>query len=176
MLTQRHLLAGFTLVEAMVTLAILGILAAVALPAFSNMRETTRLKGLAQAVMTDMLLAQTESHKRQITITLSLRGNNGAWCYGLNENTGCDCQTPGACMLNGQERTVTSSEHTGLTILSGVTGNQFNFRPQRRTVTAGHIKIQANGQEIRVVASGYGRIRECSPAGASNVPSLPACS
>lgn len=166
---------GLTLVEALVSLAILGIIASVALPTMQHMRDTTRLKGLAQQVMTDLRYAQNESRKRKTTVTFNVRSGDGTWCYGLNEHTACDCNTPNDCTLDGEEKVVSSTSHPGLDVLPGVTNSRFNFRPQRLTVTAGHVKVQGAGREIRIVVSGYGRIRECTPSGSSRVSPLPVC-
>lgn len=173
----KHSSLGFTLVEAMVTLAVLGILASIALPAFSSMRETLRLKGSTEAVQSDLRLAKSESIKRSGNVSVTFRASGTTWCYGFSQDTACDCNTNASCILDGVEYRWNNTVFPGITLASNVSGNRFSFQYPRGTVTAGNVQLTApNGKSLRVVVSGLGRIRMCSPRGAGKVAGYPDCS
>ncbi len=172
---DRFRLAGITLLEVLITLAVVGIAISIAIPAFSSMRETIRLKGAVNLVSSDLRLAQSEAQKRRRTVTFNVQGDGDTWCYGLNLDTSCDCSTSGSCTLDGIEKVVRQVDRPGVSVSPAVSNGHFSFRPQRQTVTAGHVKILSNESEVRVVLSGYGRIRECSPGGDSFVSAFPRC-
>lgn len=62
-------LRGFTLVELMVTVAVLGILAVVAVPAMTGMINNSRLRGQAEEVTAALQLARSEAVRRNQRIT-----------------------------------------------------------------------------------------------------------
>lgn len=84
--------AGFTLLEAMIVVAILGILSAIAIPSFQDTIERSRLKQAVEGLKSDMQFARTEAIKRSQNVHVSRStGNAGNWCYGLNFGANCTC-------------------------------------------------------------------------------------
>lgn len=66
-----RLSAGFTLVELVVTIAVVGILAAIATPSFSAMIANSKAKGIATDLYFDLAKTRSEAVKRNMDVTLS---------------------------------------------------------------------------------------------------------
>ncbi|WP_310154748.1 GspH/FimT family pseudopilin [Luteimonas sp. 3794] len=62
--------AGFTMVELMVTVAIIGILAVVAVPAMTGLINNSRLSGLSGEVVSAVQFARSEAVRRNARVTL----------------------------------------------------------------------------------------------------------
>ena len=60
---------GFTLVELMITVAVIGILAVVAVPAMTDMINNSRLRGQSEEVTAALQLARSEAVRRNQRIT-----------------------------------------------------------------------------------------------------------
>src|SRR5437870_3761801 len=76
---DRRLIRGFTIVELMVTLAVLSILLAIAIPAFNDAILGNRLTSYANDLVGGSLQARSEAVKRNTTATLCV-SSNGASC------------------------------------------------------------------------------------------------
>jgi type IV fimbrial biogenesis protein FimT len=70
---------GFTLVELMITIALVAILIGLATPSFSSVINSNRLTSQANAFMTDLQLARSEAVRRNRTVRLC-RSDDGATC------------------------------------------------------------------------------------------------
>jgi len=80
-------LGGFTLLEALVTLSILGVMLALAVPNLSNLYAKHQLQAEVEGVLGSLLLARSEAIRRQQAVTVcpvtSLGCNpQGSWSEG----------------------------------------------------------------------------------------------
>ncbi len=72
---------GFTLIEMMVTVAIMVILVGLAIPSFQNLIETNRVATRASRLMSVLQLVRIEAIKRNATVRLC-RSGDGSACDG----------------------------------------------------------------------------------------------
>jgi len=70
---------GFTLIELMVSLTVLGVLAAIALPSFSEAFLSNRLASFSNSFVASAHLARSEAIKRNASVKLC-RSSNGTSC------------------------------------------------------------------------------------------------
>jgi len=179
---------GVTLIELMVTIVIMGILLALAVPSFNDMFKQHRLIGAAEALVGNLNYAKSESIKRADKVTLSvIRSTASSWCYGLVSGDNCNCTTGNSCYIDlnndgavsgGELKTVSSTAFPGIVISSPTAGNTtVKFTAARGTAVTGKtIEFQSdNGLTLQVIVSSYGRIRLCSPTGSGKVSGFEDC-
>ena len=77
-ITQR----GFTMVELLITISIVGILAAIALPSFQEILLSYKLRSYSNALVASVYLARGESIKSNTTV-LMCASTNGTSCGGV---------------------------------------------------------------------------------------------
>jgi len=172
--TPQH---GFTLTEMAVTVAVLAILAAIAVPSFQSTIDKRRLIGAAEQLYGDLQYARSEAIKGNRVVGVNFTANGtDTWCYGMDDTptaTVCDCNTSAAsdCTIDGVQKVFTSQGFRGVTMplpaFGGGSGANTGFEP-RRGVPSGGAQgtvsfISPTGQ-IDVVLSPEGRIRLCSPS------------
>ena len=79
---------GFTLLEALVVMALLGTLLALAAPGLTGVRQKHQMQSQAEQLQSSLMLARSEALRRQQRVTVSLRGEredcatSGTWAQG----------------------------------------------------------------------------------------------
>jgi len=68
----RGVLAGVTLIEQMVVIALLAVMFTIALPSFSDWIRNTRLRSVAESLRSDLQMARADAIRRNTTTRLQL--------------------------------------------------------------------------------------------------------
>ena len=68
---KYHKLTGFTVIELMITVAVAGVLMAVAIPSFSNLQKDNCLTTSTNTFVTSLQQARSEAVKRRTNVTLT---------------------------------------------------------------------------------------------------------
>jgi len=69
--------AGFTLLEALVVMALLGLMVSLAAPALSGLRQRHQLQAEAEGFFNSLVLARSEALRRQGRVSLCARASDG---------------------------------------------------------------------------------------------------
>lgn len=129
---------GFTLVELLITITIVGILAAIGIPSFQQTMDKKRLVGAADNLLADMRYAQSESVKRDVTIVVTF--TDGAnWSYVFNTSA-------------GTTKTTSGNDYKGTSIEVTTTGKLLSFDPKRGNLS----EAPANASVLVTITSAFG--------------------
>ena len=169
---------GVTLIEMIVSLAVVVILLAIAVPNLEQLRLRNRVQLVAQTMMTDLQQARSEAILRSDTIHFRFSRNSQGSCYliyaGSSGACRCDDSGQAVCTAAGQlvkQEWLPSTQR--LSIHANVSSMSFQAR-QGLVTSTGSIEIgTANGQAIRHIVSIAGRVRSCSPGG--SFKAMPKC-
>lgn len=161
---------GFTLIEMMIVVVILGIVAAIAVPSFNSYFERERVKRAAEDIYGLILQAKSEGPIRDTNMSVSV--NSGAWCVGFSATPGCACNT-NSCRINvatatganGVVQVVSGADYPNVAI-AGISGTTFD-RLRGTASTAGNITVSSGGSSLQIQISSEGRVRLCRPGGNS---------
>lgn len=94
---------GFTLLELMVVVVLLSIIASIAFPSFTDLRDRNRIRTATESVLFHLQFARSESVKENRDLYLRVQEANGGsgWCIGIGNappaSPACDCNVANAC-------------------------------------------------------------------------------
>ncbi|WP_157826867.1 GspH/FimT family pseudopilin [Macromonas nakdongensis] len=161
---------GFTIIELMIALGILGILTSIGLPLLTNFRDNATIKGAAETALQTLNNAKFESIKRNERIYISA----STTCYAASTLPTCNC-TDATTTCDIAKKIISDyPETTQATTLTASATTQF-FEPRNGSFsTSSTITFTKKGKIVEVQLNSTGRVRECVKAG--SVPGIPECS
>lgn len=187
---------GFTLIEMMVTIAVLAIIIAVAVPSFSAFLEKARLRGAADALSSQFASARVEAVRTDRTVSLLVKGEDGEWCTGARQfveagvvgisnargSATCDCSTaPAECVVAGNRSVVDSEAYPGV-LLDDSDGIEAAFDQKTGALvdlTTKTLKLRSENHPGRfgldVVTTPLGHARTCIPDGFASFGGFEPC-
>jgi type IV fimbrial biogenesis protein FimT len=158
--------SGLTLLELVVTLAVLAVLGALTLPGMGSQMDRQRLRNAAQSLVGDLSEARYLAAQRRQVLHVTAR-DHAPWCWAVASTSGCDCNAPQACTIHA----VPASDHAGIKLLQPL---DVSFDPTGMPSSTASTTFESpRGDRLRVEVSVQGRARVCAAAG--NWPQLPSC-
>lgn len=185
-------IAGFTLVELMVTVAVLAILMAIAGPAFNDFFERYRLRGAADEVASVVASARAEALMRNRDVSVVFTGVGGAWCVGATAapepaapgdavTTSPSCTCADTCKLGDRVVEAKAASHPNVALEAAPAAITFGRANGARTDPApsaaanATLKSPSGKYSLRVAVSPLGRGRLCTPSGSPSMSGFEAC-
>jgi type IV fimbrial biogenesis protein FimT len=152
---------GFTLIELMISIALIAIIASLAAPSFTTMIATQRIKGLANEIMTDLSFAKMESVQKNQCVAVNFTASG----YTITQLPTCSATSGAVIKTVGN----ISDSNNSLTPSSGTTYLGVKFEPVRTTaiITGTDVVISntnASTRSLKIVVSTMGRSEICSPS------------
>ncbi len=180
---SKQNMRGFTLIELMVTLAVLAIILAMAIPSFNDFRQRSALRGASDQFISFWANSRLEALKTNSLVKVSMSTNGTNYCLGAAtttdpaDTTKCDCFTANACnvgnypadqaewkrirFLDDSDLTIGASDN-GVVIIDPKRGGLSN------TGMAGYWQIASPSDgvdyRLRVNVDIFGRAVACEPA------------
>ena len=151
---------GFSLVELMVTVAVLSVLMVLAVPSFTEWIQNSRIRTAAESVQNGVQLARAEAVRRNARVEFALVGTSGGWVVrfaggGATIQARSGSEGAGGVVLSTVPEDATSVAFDGL-------GRSDN------TLTAINVDVPtsalpaAQSRDLRITI-GTGGVRMCDP-------------
>jgi type IV fimbrial biogenesis protein FimT len=172
-----------TLIELVVTLTVLGLLLAVAMPGMSDWMRSTRIRNAAESVQNGLSKARMEAMRRNQAITFwmvsdrsnscALSSSSGSWVVSVNDPSSlCATPEPTTALIveaygarDGAADVVVAASATDGTAATSVSFNGFGQVVSTGTPIAAInlSNTNADARKLRVTISPGGAIRMCDP-------------
>lgn len=189
----RAPLSGFTLVELMVTIAVLVVLSTLAVPSFADFFDRNRVRGAGDALVSLISNARAEAIQNDLEVSVAMTGGGQAWCIGGHAaappsgglpaavSAPCVCTNPAdasACLVAGQRFAVEVGAHPGVSV--GPLPAAFTFDSTlgaiiplgARQVT---LTSPSGKYDVAVEVNTLGQARLCTPAGRPTMSGIASC-
>ena len=166
---------GFSLIEIMASVAVIGIISSTAVPMFTDYIENSRLHSAAEGVYGNVQLTRSEAIKSNKNMHFSVT-DGAAWCYGFDQVAGCNCTaSSNNCSVNTTSvKGVTLSFDGATAVANGIyfSPNGAVFKAADNSSINGKVIFEgSNSKSVSVLISRLGHISICS----STIPGYSAC-
>ena len=109
---------GFTLIELMVTIAVLSILLVVAIPSFIEARQRAAVRGAGDQLVSFWANAKLEALKRDQQVSVIIKKSGSTMCMGAyTAGTACNCFNVAANNCNIDQYPSAQTQWSGVTMV-----------------------------------------------------------
>ena len=170
---KRLMPTGFTLIELMVVLAILGIVALIAAPSFNAFLARSKLRGAAHETLADLQYARSESVQKNQVFRVEF-SSTGYQIWRMSRTTPTNKDASTAAAPNPVKVGHWSDSSTAA---SSGASMAVNFNPVRATATVSDGPLELSHAAIagtlRLRVNTTGRVEMCSPG--ASISGIAAC-
>lgn len=182
-LRLRRNLAGFTLLELIITLTILGLLVSMGMPAYMEMVRNTQIRNAAESIHAGIQLARIEALKRNTNVsfwlvsltnpkvmneTCALGTTSPSWIVSLDDPSGKCGTAPSTTTAPRIVQSHAAGDGSSNVALTVNSGNSLTFNGLGQTVgnSMTQIKVissqsETNFRRLRIEISASGSTRVC---------------
>lgn len=163
LLKANHKQQGTTLIELLVTLAVLAIIAGIGLPSYNAIVNKSKLVSLTQQLVEDLRvtkqLALTRNKKQYFSVNLAMPER----CWVISSQPVCPCSaSTSSCALENYQINTDYS-----TISLNTNRDTLSFSPLSGTTNGASYTLSVGSDSVKVKVSTLGLIRACTEAGGS---------
>ena len=184
---RRH--QGFTIVEVMMSIVLIAIGSALALPSYRNMVEKRQLTNSAEQLSSFVNTVQSISTRTNQIITVSSnRDADDDWCIGATMgDAACNCEvtddsSSDYCEIDSQLFVLNQDVSGASDLMSGITGSgTYSFDPIRGlfldlndSITM-EMHSYSGDFRLNMVVNNTGRVIVCSDDASHHVPGYKVC-
>ena len=159
---------GFTLVELVIVIAVIGIVVTAAMPSFAAFADTRRLDGIASQLASDLQFARTEAVLRHQGVRVSFSRDAGCYIVHTGSAGQCRCSASGTTQCDdGAEALKTTVVDDAQRVELQANVGSIRFDPLHGTASpSATVRLSnAQGRAVHQVVNLMGRVRSCSPQG-----------
>lgn len=171
MLGKRH--SGFTLVELMISVAVLAILASLALPEFKTWIANSRIRTAAETIRSGLQLARNEAVRRNTNVEFILGPGAGWTVQVANPVTSIQVKPEAE---GTSDMAITKTPSTATTVTFSSLGRVVTNAGGSATITQIDVDAPTSvipasaSRELRITISSGGQVKMCDPSVASGDP------
>lgn len=173
---RRAAQAGISIIEVLVTIAILGVVMALGMPAYSTWIQNTQIRTAAESIINGLQAAKNEAVRRNVNVQFKLdSGNTAQWRVNLGsspddnplQSRSGDEGTPNATVT----RTPGDADTVTFSALGRVVANA-DATPSLTQVDIDNplIAVVADRRNLRIILPPGGAFRMCDPKVAAGDP------
>jgi type IV fimbrial biogenesis protein FimT len=168
--------AGISLIEVLITIAILGVVMALGMPAYGTWIQNTQIRTAAESIMNGLQTAKNEAVRRNVNVQFKLdSGSSSQWRVNLGsspddnplQSRSGDEGTPNATVTRtpGDADTVTFSSLGRVVANADATASLTQL-----DVDNTQIAVVADRRNLRIIIPPGGAFRMCDPKVAAGDP------
>ena len=186
---QHHKQRGFTLIEIMMTVVLLALSAALAIPSYREMVEKRQLTNAAEQLAAFVNSTKTVATRTNQIVTVSFeRDGHDDWCIGATMGAdACDCGETNAaesdyCEIDSQLFVLNQSVASDSQLMHRISGgSSFSFDPVRGIFTdmddslTMEMHTRSRDYKLNLMVNNTGRVVLCSDDSNHAIPGYDVC-
>lgn len=162
--SRKRRSSGFTLVEMVIAVVILGILTSIGLPSFTQMLRNSEVRAAAESIGSGLQKSRAEAVTRNNNVTFTL-GSGTSWTIAGSDALGPFTVESRSGKESSSSVTVVAKAADGTTDASAITFNNLGQAvPNAANVARIDLSATGGNKSLRVTVGAGGNAKVCDPS------------